>query len=83
MKGKVLRTIALIFVILIMIFSLSGCDRVKAEIGFKWGQLPMNNHYREVKNSQREIRPAVDINQNITIGTGSGKAFSRPAQSPA
>jgi hypothetical protein len=82
MIGKILKTAALIFGILFVVFSFSACDRVKAEIGFKWGRVPMNNHYREVKNSHREIRPAVDINQNITIGTGSGTAFSRPFESP-
>jgi hypothetical protein len=83
MIGKILKTAALIFGILFVVFSLSACDRVKAEIGFKWGLVPMNNHYREVKNSQKEIRPAVAINQNITIGTGYGTAFSRPPKSPA
>jgi hypothetical protein len=82
MIGKILKTAALILGILFVVFSLSACDRLKAEIGFKWGQVPMNNHYREVKNSQKEIRPSVDIHQNITIGIGSGTAFSRPFESP-
>jgi hypothetical protein len=78
MKGKMLKTAALIFGILFIIFSLNACDRLKASIGFKWGQVPMNNHYREVKNTQKESGPAADIEQNITIGTGSGTAFSGP-----
>ena len=82
MNGKVLKTAVLIFGILCVVFSLSACDRVKAAIGFKWGQAPMSNHYREVKNSQKEIGPAVDIEQNIPVGAGSGTAFSGPLESP-
>jgi hypothetical protein len=76
MNGKMLKTAALIVGILLTIFSLSACDRLKASIGFKWGQVPMSDHYREVKNTQKESAPAVDIEQNISIGIGSGTAFS-------
>jgi hypothetical protein len=83
MNGKVLKTAALIFVILLTIFSLSACDRVKASIGFKWGQLPMSNHYCEFKNTQKKSGPAADIKQNITIETGSGTAISGYFEGPA
>jgi hypothetical protein len=82
MKGKVLKTAALIFGILCIVFSLNACDRVKAAIGFKWGQVPIDNHYREVKNSQKEIGPAVYIEQNIPLGTGSDTTFSGPFERP-
>ncbi len=82
MIGKVFKTAVLIFGILFVVFSLSACDRVKAEIGFKWGQLQMNDPYREVKNSQKETAPVVAMGQNIPHGTGSGTAFSRFFDNP-
>ena len=81
MKGKVLKIAALIFVILLMIFSLNCCDRMKAQIGFKWGQIQKNDPYREVKTSQKEIGQTSSIKQNITIAIDTGTAFSRPAKS--
>ena len=65
MNGKKLKTAALIFVILLMIFSLIGCDRLKASIGFKWGQIQRNDQ---------------KIEQNLTIATYSGTTFSRPTK---
>jgi uncharacterized lipoprotein YehR (DUF1307 family) len=82
MNCKVLKTAALIFVVLIMIFSLSGCDRMKAQIGFKWGQIQKNDPYRVVKNSQKEMAPVMRIEQNKTIAIDSGTAVSRPAKHP-
>ena len=78
MNGKKLKATALIFVILLMIFSLSGCDRLKASIGFKWGQIQRNDHYPEVKNTLIKLDPVVKIEQNFTIASDSGTAFSRP-----
>jgi hypothetical protein len=82
MIAKMLKTAALIFGVLFVVCSLSACDRVKAEIGFKWGQIRMNNQYCEVKNSQKEIGPAVAFGQNIPTETGSGTAVSGPFESP-
>ncbi|MGA7143897.1 MAG: hypothetical protein WBY47_05285 [Desulfobacterales bacterium] len=79
---KIFKTAVLIFGILCVVFSLSACERMKAAIGFKWGQIPMNDPYREVKNSQKEIGPSVAMEQKISIGTGSGTAFSGHSESP-
>ncbi|MGA8181420.1 MAG: hypothetical protein WB792_15260 [Desulfobacterales bacterium] len=82
MNGKVLKTAVLIFGMLCAAFSISACDRMKAAIGFKWGQIQMSDPYREAKNSQNEIHPAVHIEKNISIGTGSGMAPSGPFENP-
>ena len=82
MLVKIFKTAVLIFGILCVVFSLSACDRLKAAIGFKWGQIQMNDPYREVKNVKKEIGPAVSFGQNIPTGTGSGAGFSGPFGSP-
>jgi hypothetical protein len=83
MIGKVLKSAALIFGILLIIFSLNGCDRVKASIGFKWGQIQYKDNYREVKNIQKQMDSAVKFEQKGTIEIGSGKAFSEFSKTPA
>jgi hypothetical protein len=82
MNGKVLKTAVLIFGMLCAVFSVSACDRMKAAIGFKWGQIQMSDPYREAKNSQNEIGPAMDVEKNITIETGPGMAPSGSFGSP-
>jgi hypothetical protein len=82
MNVKVLKTAVLIFGILVVVFSLSSCDRVKASIGFKWGEVTKSHHYCELKNSQKEVDPATDVEQKISIVTGSGTAVSGPFESP-
>lgn len=74
MNGNLLKTVVLISLILLFIFSLSACKTVKGSIGFKWGQGSGNNHFREVKNVQRETFPVADIEQHRTIGNGSAIA---------
>jgi hypothetical protein len=82
MNGKVLKTAVLIFGILLVVLSLISCDRVKASIGFKWGQVTTSDRFCELKNSQKEIDPAADMKQNVSIVTGSGTVFSGPFESP-
>jgi hypothetical protein len=82
MNGKVLKTAVLIFGILCAVFSLNACDRMKAAIGFKWGHIQIHDPYREVKNSPKEIGPAVYIEQNIPFGNGAGTTFSGSFESP-
>jgi hypothetical protein len=48
---------------------------MKAAIGFKWGKIQMSDPYREAKNPRKEIGPAVAMEQNKFIGTGSGTDF--------
>jgi hypothetical protein len=79
---KIFKTAVMIFGILCVVFSLSACDRMKAAIGFKWGKIQMSDPYREAKNSPKEIGPAVAMEQNISIGTGSGTTFSGSFESP-
>ena len=75
MSVKIFKTAVLIFGILCVVVSLSACDRMKAAIGFKWGKIQMSDPYRETKNPRKEIGPAVAMEQNKFIGTGSGTDF--------
>jgi hypothetical protein len=79
---KIFKTAVLIFGILCVVFSLSACDRMKAAIGFKWGQIQMSDPYREAKNSRKEIGPAVAMDQNTSIGTAAGTGFSGQFENP-
>lgn len=79
---KIFKTAVLIFGILCVVFSLSACERMKAAIGFKWGQIQMSDPYREAKTPRKEIGPSVAMEQNISIGTGSGTDCSGHFESP-
>jgi hypothetical protein len=79
---KIFKTAVLIFGILCVVFSLSACDRMKAEIGFKWGKIQMNDPYREAKNLRKDIGSAVAMEQNKSMGTGSGTDFLGHPESP-
>ncbi|MEJ2655914.1 MAG: hypothetical protein P8012_01800 [Desulfobacterales bacterium] len=83
MNGNLLKTVVLISLILLFIFSLSACKTVKGSIGFKWGQGPGNGHFREVKNVQKESLPVADIEQNRTLGNGSAIATTGSCNCPA